>query len=278
MLLDQTDELWQAELAVAQNEGAEVAAHRRHVERTKEIEDKIAVLYDAGKRGGEAEKYTTVQVSRQSAEIALLELLLDATQQERPALQARLKQLLAERRERQKALDATLAAYQADTVTLGDLLAAADNLCESELAAAKTPDERIAALKANVDRRRPLRRRSRRRLTRGAAVARPRNNTQCRPVCKRPKLDCSSSNWRPKCPSIGRRREAAQAVAGRRLKIAQTAREATLAAYQAETVTFADLLAATDNFWKAESAVAKTPGERIACTKTMSTGCGNTSS
>jgi hypothetical protein len=64
----------------------------------------------------------------------------------RAALEARLKKLLLDRvATAKRAVASTNAAFEAETVTLGDLIAATQNVWKAELAVASTPEERIAA-------------------------------------------------------------------------------------------------------------------------------------
>jgi hypothetical protein len=72
--------------------------------------------------------------------------------EDQQTLEMRLKQLQVSRvQTARQSRDATLAAFQADTVTLGDLLTATRNLLTAELAVAKTPGQRIAAHKRHVE-------------------------------------------------------------------------------------------------------------------------------
>ncbi|HEX4144229.1 MAG TPA: hypothetical protein VHY91_12030 [Pirellulales bacterium] len=70
---------------------------------------------------------------------------------EPPSLNARLRQLLVRRVETaRKTREAVDAAFQADTVAFGDLVTATNDLWNAELAAANTPEERIAAHRRRV--------------------------------------------------------------------------------------------------------------------------------
>jgi hypothetical protein len=67
-------------------------------------------------------------------------------------LEMRLRQLQVSRvQTARKSRDATLAAFQADTVTLGDLMTATHGLLTAELGVAKTPGQRVAAHKRHVE-------------------------------------------------------------------------------------------------------------------------------
>ena len=126
-----------------------------------QLEQKITALFNVGARTGEAEKYATIKAARESAELELVALCI-AEGQAYPlrelksaapgfnfppneSLEARQKRLLAERLASGKAKDATLAAYEAETVPFGALVAAIEAKWQAELAVATTPEEIIAA-------------------------------------------------------------------------------------------------------------------------------------
>jgi hypothetical protein len=72
--------------------------------------------------------------------------------EESPSLQGRLKQLLVSRvQTAHKNRDALLAAYQARNVTFGEVMTAANALLTAELAVGKTPGQRVAAHKRDVE-------------------------------------------------------------------------------------------------------------------------------
>jgi len=79
-LVTAIDNLWKAELAVANAPDERIAAHKKHVESFGQLEDKIEVLYNEGRPGGAAEVYATAQYNRQCAEIALIEACIAAGQ------------------------------------------------------------------------------------------------------------------------------------------------------------------------------------------------------
>src|ERR1700732_657207 len=68
--------LVEAKLAVARTPQEEIAALEEHVTRAKQIERKIELLYQGGSRGGEANQYSLIMFTRESAEIALLKARL----------------------------------------------------------------------------------------------------------------------------------------------------------------------------------------------------------
>ena len=72
--------------------------------------------------------------------------------QKNPALEKRLNKLLDERViTAERAKDALLAAFEAQTTTLIDLVAALNKLKEARLAAAKTPAQELDALEKHLD-------------------------------------------------------------------------------------------------------------------------------
>ena len=79
-LLTAAHDLLTAELAVAKTPGQQIAAHKRHVEFLRQLEQKIEALFKVGARGGEAEKYGTARYNRETAEIALAEACIAANQ------------------------------------------------------------------------------------------------------------------------------------------------------------------------------------------------------
>ncbi|HEY1785831.1 MAG TPA: hypothetical protein VGG30_09795 [Pirellulales bacterium] len=77
--------------------------------------------------------------------------VLAAEKAEPPSLNAQLRQLITARMQTaRQTRDAVETGFQADTVLLGDLVTATNDLCNAELAAANTPEERIAAHKKRV--------------------------------------------------------------------------------------------------------------------------------
>ncbi|MEX0675740.1 MAG: hypothetical protein WD063_01615 [Pirellulales bacterium] len=75
-LVDATNKLVEARLAVATTPAQEIDALEKHLELMQNTERKIKVRYDIGTRGGEAKEYATAQRERQSAEIALTQARL----------------------------------------------------------------------------------------------------------------------------------------------------------------------------------------------------------
>lgn len=145
--LASADDLLEAELAMAKNDEERLTAHDRHVKNAKAIEEKIEFLYTRGERGGEAEKYAAANYCLQTAEIELLRQQLAANAAgDRPARDARLKQLLVERVDTARtAAMAYRAAFEAETVTLNDVIWAINARWKAELAAAENPKDKLAA-------------------------------------------------------------------------------------------------------------------------------------
>jgi hypothetical protein len=75
---DAIEKLAAAELALATKPDERIAALQRNVERTKQVEAKIKLLYDIGTRGGEAKDYFSAKRDRESAEIMLLNARIQA--------------------------------------------------------------------------------------------------------------------------------------------------------------------------------------------------------
>ena len=77
-LADAIKKLAEAEVALATKPEEEIAALRRNVERTKQEETKIKMLYDVGTKGGEPKEYFSAKRDRESAEILLLKARIQA--------------------------------------------------------------------------------------------------------------------------------------------------------------------------------------------------------
>jgi beta-lactamase regulating signal transducer with metallopeptidase domain len=73
LLLAASADLTTAQLAVAKTDAAKIDVLRENLKRIGKIESQIELLYTAGSRGGEAEKYAAVQFCHQTAEIALIQ-------------------------------------------------------------------------------------------------------------------------------------------------------------------------------------------------------------
>jgi hypothetical protein len=72
--------LVEAKLAIARTPQEEIAALEEHLTRAKQMEHKIELLYQAGSRGGEANQYSFIKFTRESAEISLLKARLKVAQ------------------------------------------------------------------------------------------------------------------------------------------------------------------------------------------------------
>jgi hypothetical protein len=75
---DAMKKLSEAELALATNSEEKIAALQRNVERTKQVETKIKLLYDSGAAGGESKDYFSAKRDRETAEIMLLKAKIKA--------------------------------------------------------------------------------------------------------------------------------------------------------------------------------------------------------
>ena len=75
-----TRTLADAQVALTTTPDEEIAARQEHVERAKRQEAKLKVLFEAGRRGGEAPVYYSAKRERDSAEISLLKARLKAKQ------------------------------------------------------------------------------------------------------------------------------------------------------------------------------------------------------
>jgi len=69
---DAMKKLAEAEVALTTTPEEKIAALQRYVQRTKQAETKIKLLYNVGTRGGEAKEYFSAKRDRESAEIMLL--------------------------------------------------------------------------------------------------------------------------------------------------------------------------------------------------------------
>lgn len=78
VLVEATNKLLDARLAIAATPAEEIDALEKRLESMQEIEQKIKVLYQFGIRGGEAKEYATMQRERQTAQIALIRARLKA--------------------------------------------------------------------------------------------------------------------------------------------------------------------------------------------------------
>ncbi len=75
---DAMKKLAEAEVALATTPQEKLAALERHLERTKQVETKIKLLYDVGTPGGESKEYFSAKRDRESAEIWLLKARIQA--------------------------------------------------------------------------------------------------------------------------------------------------------------------------------------------------------
>ncbi len=280
--LASNDDLLEAELAMAKSDEERLAAHDRHVKNDKAIEEKIEFLYNRGERGGEANKYAAANYCLQTAEIELLRQQLAAKAGgDRSAREVRLKQLLVERVDTARtAAMAYRAAFEAETDTLGDVVWAIDALWKAELAAAENPKDKLAAHVERIRHLVQLEQKITALFNVGARTGEAEKYATIKAARESAELELVAL-----CIAEGQAyplRELKSAAPGfkfppnesldarqkrllaERVVSARKAKDATLAAYQAETVPFGALVAAIEAKWQAELAVATTPEEIIA--------------
>jgi type II secretory pathway pseudopilin PulG len=77
-LADASKKLAEAEVGMAMKPEEEIVALGEYLERTKQAEHKIKLLYVVGTKGGEAKEYHAAKRERESAEILLLQARIKA--------------------------------------------------------------------------------------------------------------------------------------------------------------------------------------------------------